>query len=136
MRMGRKSYSQKCAAYAAIIKANPYISANEIGRRYAGTDLAMRKQDRNDFVKGYKDQRSSADYFKASIKNSDMTVKTQLKLSRMADKTAYYHAKNNTRKGKAANTKNIIFPTVEALENKTFNRVPKHGPNTYVEFYG
>ncbi len=134
--MTQKSYAQKCAAYAAVIKANPDISANELGRRYAGTELAMRKQDRNDFVKGYRAENAQADYFKASMKNSDMTDKTRLRLSRMADKTAYTFAKNNTRKGQGLNTKKIIFPNVKALENRTFNRVPKHGPDSYVEFYG
>lgn len=131
-----KSYAQKCAAYAAVIKANPGISANELGRRYQGTELGMRKQDRNDFVKGYKQQLNDKAEFLKNINNSDMTKGTKKKMEKMADRTAYKYAKNNTRKGQKANKDGIIYKNVKDLEKRTFNRIPNFGDGAFIEFYG
>lgn len=131
-----KSYAQKCAAYALVLKSNPGLSANELGRRYQGTDLGMRKQDRNDFVKGYKQQLADKTEFIKNISNSDMTDGTKKKMEKMADRTAYKFAKNNTRRGQKANTENIIYKNVKDLERRTFNRIPNFGDGAYIEFYG
>lgn len=130
-----KSYAQKCAAYAAVIKANPDISANELGRRYQGTDLSMRKQDRNDFVKGFKAELTQKAAFKGKIENSDMTAATRAKLLKIVDKRAYSAAKNNTRKSKASGDGTIVTG-VKGLSDRTFGRIPQHGDGAYVEFYG
>lgn len=130
-----KSYAQKCAAYAAILKANPGTTANEIGERYKGTPLGMRKQDRNDFVKGYKGELVQKAAFKAKIENSDMTAATRAKMLKIADKRAYSAAKSNTRKSKATGDGTIVTG-VKGLSDRTFGRIPKHGDGAFVEFYG
>lgn len=131
-----KSYAQKTAAYAAVIRANPGISANEIGRRYQGTELGMRKQDRNDFVKEYKGQLTEEKQFKNYMKNSDMTKETQNKLSKEAERRGYRYAKNTTRKGDRLNTKGVKFAPVSALEDRTFARIPRGNRGDFTEFYG
>lgn len=130
-----KSYAQKCAAYAAILKANPDTTANEIGERYKGSPLGMRKQDRNDFVKGFKAELTQKAVFKAKIENSDMTATTRAKLLKIADKRAYSAAKSNTRKSKASGDGTIVTG-VKGLSDRTFGRIPQHGDGAYVEFYG
>ena len=70
-----KSYNQKAQAYFNIIFANPKASANEIGRRYAGTELGMRKQDRNDLVKAIKEQLNQRESFIEKMTNSNMNPK-------------------------------------------------------------
>lgn len=130
------SYAKKTAAYAAVIRANPNISANEIGRRYKGTKLGMRKQDRNDFVKNFKEQLKQEAQYKDYMKNSDMSDSTRKRLSKEAEKQAYKYAKNTTRKGERLNEKKIIYKPVSSLENKTFARIPPQNRGDFTEFYG
>lgn len=95
-----KSYDQKAAAYWSILKSNPNTSANAIGRRYHRTPLSMRKQDRNDLVKAFKD---ALDY-ETRILNSNVLPQTKTKFSKglLGDGTKtkdipYYWAKRETR---------------------------------------
>jgi len=131
-----KTYAQKCAVYASVIKANPGISANEIGRRYHNTPLGMRKEDRNGFVGTFAKQHAEAENFKASIKNSDMSKTTQDRLNSVAKRMSYKNAKFSTKQGDKINKDGGKYPPVSVLGRKTFNRVPKHGPDDFVEFYG
>jgi len=127
------SYAKKTAIYASVLRANPKVSANEIGRRYAGTQYAMRKQDRNDFVKGFKEQLKQAAGYKKNISNSDMSKVTQERLGKAADSLAYKHAKSATRKGKRDGLK--PYGSVKGLQANTFNRFPDYDGEK-VLFYG
>lgn len=131
--MKMASYAKRTSIYASVLRANPDISANEIGRRYAGTEYAMRKQDRNDFVKRFKEQLTHAAEYKKNIANSDMSKVTQERLGKTADRVAYKHAKSTTRKGKRDGLK--PYGSVKTLQANTFNRFPDYDGEK-VLFYG
>jgi len=130
------SYARKCDIYFRVLSNNPEISANEIGRRYAGTKYAMRKQDRNDFVQGAKSQIRARETFGKNIAKSDMTPETQDKLMKVAKKAAYRSAKSNTRKSKAEAKPGDVTAGVKDLEKRTFNRIPDYGDRDFIQFYG
>jgi len=127
------SYAQKCAAYAQVIKANPNISANELGRRYDKTPYGMKKQDRNDFVKEYKQQLKEGEDFKKQLANSNLPKQTQAKMAKITAKTAYKYAKNSTRKAKSKQGPDIINSSVADLKARTLNRY-KPGKGDFMDF--
>ena len=127
------SYAQKCAAYFNIIKANPNISANEIGRRYDKTPYGMKKQDRNDFVKLAKDQLKQGEAFKKQLANSNLPKQTQAKMAKITAKTAYKYAKNSTRKAKSKQGPDIINSSVADLKARTLNRF-KPNKGDFIDF--
>ena len=129
-----KSYNQKAQAYFAILAANPKTSANEIGRRYAGTELAMRKQDRNDLVKAIKEQLNQRESFIEKMNNSNMKPETIKKLSKESKRIAYNHAKKSTRKAQPKLKEGEIVSSVRSLEQNVFG---KYRPDStgYYEFY-
>lgn len=129
------SYAKKLAVYASVLKADPSISANALGRRYAGTAYALRKQDRNDFVKLFKQQLKESSEFKSALQSSDMTETTKKKLVKIADQNAYLHAKHNTRKSLREDPKKIDYKPVRDLGKRTFNRFGGY-TRDYYEFYG
>ena len=127
------SYAQKCAAYFNIIKANPNISANEIGRRYAGSAYGMKKQDRNDFVKLAKDQLKQGEDFKKQLANSNLPKQTQAKMAKITGRTAYKYAKNSTRKAMKGKGPEVINSSVADLKARTLNRY-KPGKGDFIDF--
>lgn len=129
-----KSYAQKAQAYFAILSANPKTSANEIGRRYAGTELGMRKQDRNDLVKLIKEQLNQRAEFINKMNNSNMKPETIKKLSKESKRIAYNYAKKNTRRSKPKLKEGQIIRSVKSLEQNVFG---KYRPDAtgYYEFY-
>ncbi len=127
------SYAQKTAVFASVIKANPKISSRALGRRYAGTKYAMRTQDRNDFVKLYKQQLKEVEQYKDALSRSDMTDTTKNKLSKVAEKNAYTFSKYNTRKMKKVTE--TVYKPVSDLGQRTFTRFGGYTRN-FFEFYG
>lgn len=95
-----KSYNQKAAAYWSIIKANPSISANAIGRKYstpkgaANHPLSMKKQDRNDLVKSLK----QANIFRLKMLNSNAFPKTKDRTIKGIYQAAKHETRRYTRK--------------------------------------
>ena len=129
-----KSYNQKAQAYFAVLAANPKTSANEIGRRYAGTELAMRKQDRNDLVKAIKEQLNQRETFIEKMKNSNMKPETITKLSKESKRMAYNHAKKSTRKAQPKLKEGEIASSVRSLEQNVFGKYRPDSTGHY-EFY-
>lgn len=129
-----KSYNQKAQAYFNIIFANPKVSANEIGRRYAGTELGMRKQDRNDLVKAIKEQLNQRESFIEKMTNSNMNPKTIKKLSKESKRMAYNYAKKSTRKAQPKLKEGEIVSSVRSLEQNVFGKYRPDSTGHY-EFY-
>jgi len=127
------SYAQKTAVFASVIKSNPEISSRALGRRYAGTKFAMRTQDRNDFVKLFKQQLKEVAEYKNALSRSDVTEATKNKLAKVAEQNAYSYAKYNTRKMKKVTEK--IYKPVNDLGRRTFNRFGGY-TRDFFEFYG
>lgn len=123
-----KSYSQKAAVYYSVLKANPTVSANAIGKRYGGTPLSMRKQDRNDLVKSLKDGIE----FDARLKNSDALDATRARLKGVM----YQKAKRQTRysQNKRPDPVGEKRRTIREVINDTFTFGSK--PTDETEFYG
>lgn len=129
-----KSYNQKAQAYFNVISANPKVSANEIGRRYAGTELAMRKQDRNDLVKAIKEQLNQRESFIEKMTNSNMKPETIKKLSKESKRMAYNYAKKSTRKAQPKLKEGEILSSVRSLEQNVFGKYRPDSTGHY-EFY-
>jgi len=129
-----KSYAQKAQAYFAIISAKPKTSANEIGRRYKGTELAMRKQDRNDLVKAIKEQLNQRTEFINKMNKSNIKPETVKKLSAESKRIAYNYAKKNTRKSKPKLKEGEIISSVKSLEQRVFGKYRPDATGHY-EFY-
>ena len=132
--MSSKSYAQKADAIFKILEKNPETSATAIYNRYKGSEYGMRKTDSLELTKLIKDQLKAKADFTAKINNSNMKDSTKAKLNKVARQTAYKHAKNNTRRGKEANKKNVQYGNVQGLDKRTFS---KRMPNadSYYEFY-
>jgi len=129
-----KSYAQIADSYFRILAANPNTTATKIYERYKGSEMGMRKTDSLELTKAIKQQLTDRDTFLARIKNSDMTAKTQKKLSKLSSQTGYKYAKNSTRRGKALTPKGVIYDSVQGMNNKTFNKY-KGNASDFVEFY-
>lgn len=129
-----KSYAQKAQAYFAVISANPKVSANEIGRRYAGTELGMRKQDRNDLVKAIKEQLNQRAEFINKMNNSNIKPETVKKLSKESKRIAYNYAKKSTRKSKPKLKEGEKITSVKSLEQTVFGKYRPDATGHY-EFY-
>ena len=122
-----KTYDQKAAVYWSVIKANPKISANAIGRRYAGTPNKMRKEDRNELVRSLKD----AVEYKNLINKSDIHPEAK---ARMTAK-AFRGARQSTQKGHKIHPTKRGFPrrTMRQTIIDTFGIDTK--PDDNIEFY-
>jgi len=129
-----KSYNQKAQAYFAIISANPKITANAIGKRYTGTELGMRKQDRNDLVKAIKEQLNQRESFIQKMTNSNMKPETLKKLSAASKHMAYNYAKKSTRKAQPKLKEGQIISSVRSLEQRVFGKY-RPDSNGHYEFY-
>lgn len=127
-KMREKSYAQKAAVYYSVIRANPKTSANSLGRRYAGTNLSLRKQDRNDLVKALKD----AVEYDTRLENSDAIPQTKTRLKGVM----YLKAKHQTRYTQRKNPDPVKVKrrTIREVINDTFTFGSK--PTDRTEFYG
>jgi len=122
--MSKKSFDQKASAYWGVIRHNPSISSNAIGRRYKDTAFGMRKSDRDSLVRELKD----AVEFNKRMANSNAEQSTKKRLK----KETYQAAKRTSAYGRRKYPPKHLDEKLRQMIIKTFKLFRE---DEYTEFY-
>lgn len=128
-----KSYDKRADAYYRIIKNDRSVTAADIDRRYRGTPMAMKKQDRLDLVRNIKAQLDAKDELIKKLDNSNMRPETKQRIIREADKIAYRNAKGTTRRSQARQKPGTIISSVQTLQGRILGKY-RPGKGDFIDF--